>query len=322
MVKPEVMSMFISLSEEEKIILNTGLYSLFYSNVVNSSVLDLKNNNEMLSITQHVRFIDCPKHKHDYIEMIYVLQGELHQTINNKSMHLKQGEVLFLNKNIEHEIHASSQQDIILNFIIYPEFLKYIYSIMDRENRLSKFFQSSDFNDMYDAEYIYYKVSHIDEIQTSLHKIIDVYYLKQKMAQEKIKFILGYFFIQLLEQQERAEFYVVDNFEKRMIRKIMNYLDENYKTARLQKIADQLNYSPDAICKILKENLGLTFKELLQRKRLEKATELLIHSSDTVESVIYKVGYDNATYFYRIFKGKYNCSLKEYRDLNRRIVAY
>lgn len=321
MVKNEVMNKFLALSEEEKIILHTGLDSLFYSNVVNSSVLDLKNNNKMLSITQHVRFVDCPKHKHDYIEMIYVLQGGLHQIINNKSMQLKQGEVLFLNKNIEHEIRASGKNDIVLNFIIYPEFLKYIYTIMDRENKLSKFFQSSDCNDMYDAEYIYYKVSDVDDIQMSLQKIIDIYYLKQKMAQEKIKFMLGYFFVQLLEQQERTEFYVVDNFEKRMIRKVMNYLDENYKTARLQKIAEQLSYSPDAICKIIKENLGLTFKELLQKKRLEKATELLIHSSDTVENVIYEVGYDNATYFYRIFKDKYNCSLKEYRDTNRRIAS-
>ena len=55
-------------------------------------------------------------------------------------------------------------------------------------------------------------------------------------------------------------------------------------------------------------------KELLQKKRLNKAVQLLVETKLSVSNIIAGVGYDNASYFFRIFKERYGMSPKEYRS--------
>jgi AraC-like DNA-binding protein len=59
--------------------------------------------------------------------------------------------------------------------------------------------------------------------------------------------------------------------------------------------------------------MGVTFKELVQRKRLQVAARLLEQTGLSVSDVIVAVGYDNTSYFYRIFRARYGVSPKEYR---------
>jgi YesN/AraC family two-component response regulator len=57
----------------------------------------------------------------------------------------------------------------------------------------------------------------------------------------------------------------------------------------------------------------LTFKELVQEKRLSRAIELLKVKDISVLEVMEMVGYENPTYFYKIFKEKYGVTPMEYR---------
>ncbi|GAA3321318.1 hypothetical protein GCM10020331_036630 [Ectobacillus funiculus] len=48
----------------------------------------------MIMVRKHTRFVDFPKHKHDYIEMNYVYNGTLKQKVGGTSITLKRGEFL------------------------------------------------------------------------------------------------------------------------------------------------------------------------------------------------------------------------------------
>ena len=39
-----------------------------------------------------------------------------------------------------------------------------------------------------------------------------------------------------------------------------------------------------------------------------------------ITQIIEEVGYENLTYFYKIFKAKYNMTPKDYRKVNKKIV--
>ena len=54
-------------------------------------------------------------------------------------------------------------------------------------------------------------------------------------------------------------------------------------------------------------------RELLQIKRLNQAAFLLHSTRMPVADVSFAVGYDNTSYFYRIFRTYYGMSPKEYR---------
>ena len=95
--------------------------------------------------------------------------------------------------------------------------------------------------------------------------------------------------------------------------KAVKYIEENYRPASLTFLASQLGLSVSALSKIIKKYTGFTFKELLQIKRLSRATYLLSETSLPVTDIIYAVGYDNTSYFHRIFREKYGMSPFEYR---------
>ena len=64
----------------------------------------------------------------------------------------------------------------------------------------------------------------------------------------------------------------------------------------------------------IKKHTKKNFKELLQQRKFQQAEWLLSRTSLPVDAVINAVGYDNSSYFYRIFRKKYGISPKEYRN--------
>lgn len=67
---------------------------------------------------------------------------------------------------------------------------------------------------------------------------------------------------------------------------------------------------------ILKEELGLTFTAYLNKLRLTEAARLLAENPDTnVSEIAYSVGYNNASYFNKLFKTEYSCAPKTFKAL-------
>ena len=58
---------------------------------------------------------------------------------------------------------------------------------------------------------------------------------------------------------------------------------------------------------------GNTFKHLLRLRRLQQAAYLLEHTSFSIVKIMNDIGYENSTYFYRIFQDKFQCSPQEHR---------
>ncbi|MDF2804724.1 MAG: transcriptional regulator, AraC family, partial [Anaerocolumna sp.] len=78
---------------------------------------------KLIDVRTHTRFIPFPKHKHNYIEIIYMCTGSTTHIINDSSkVVLKAGDLLFLNQNSYQEILPAGENDIAINFIVLPEF--------------------------------------------------------------------------------------------------------------------------------------------------------------------------------------------------------
>ena len=61
-------------------------------------------------------------------------------------------------------------------------------------------------------------------------------------------------------------------------------------------------------------NVARTYKELLQKHRMETAARLLRRSDWNIQQIITYVGYENTSYFYRLFHERYGQSPREYRQ--------
>lgn len=307
----------LELTEEEKGILNgkveidKSLYTDDGQFIIDSK--KLLHNNELIAIRKHTRFIDFPKHKHNYIEFNYIYEGTLTEIIDNKKIKLKKGELIFLNQSITHEIEASKEEDIIINFIIKPEFFDYLITLLDKDNIISKFLLTTLYKNYREGEYLYFKVSDRKNIQEFMVKIIEELYNPAIMSEATIKLLVGLLIVELIKNSQDIETYSVDNFEKMMIIQSYKYIDEFYKIATLSQLAKDLKQPDYKLSKLIKKHTGMNFKELLQEKRLSKAAELIKSTELTVIEVMEEIGYENPTYFYKIFKTKFGGTPKEFK---------
>ena len=316
-MRKDIMDKLLKLTEEEKRILDgkkivdKSIYTDEKQFIVDSN--KILGENQLISIRKHTRFIDFPQHKHNFIEFNYVYRGSLTEIIDDKKINLKEGEIIFLNKEISHAIKESSKDDIIINFVIKPKFFDFILDLSDNDNIIFSFLLKSIYLNNNKGEYIYFKVSDEEYIQEILDKIILEIYEPSIMSSTTVKLLVGLFIVELIKHPNKIEIYSEDNYDKVMVVEVLKYIDDNYATATLFEISETLKQPHYKISKLIKKHTNMTFKELLQEKRLSIAKQLLTETNISVIEIISLVGYENLTYFYKIFKGKYGYTPKEYR---------
>lgn len=321
-MRQDIIDKLMELTDEEKEILegnhsiNQSLYTDDKQFIIDSK--KILSDDQLINIRKHTRFIEFPDHKHNYIEFNYVYKGKLTEIIHNKKIMLEKGEIIFLNKDIIHSIEKSSNDDIIINFIIKPEFFDFILNLSESDNIIFSFLLKSIYlNKNNKGEYLYFKVSDEKGIQEILEKIIIEIYEPNIMSSTTIKLLVGLLIVELIKKPNNIEVYSEDNYDNLITIEVLKYIDKNYTNATLFEIAKTLKQPHYKISKLVKKQTNMTFKELLQEKRLNKAKQLLNETDISVVEIISLVGYENLTYFYKIFKEKYGYTPKNYKSIEK-----
>ncbi len=271
------------------------------------------NQHTMIMVRKHTRFVHFPKHKHNYIEVNYVYNGSLAQTVGNERMELRKGDLLFLNQHIEHELEACGEEDIIINFIIKPEFFSFIFSYLTTENLISNFLISSLFDRTQQGQYLYFAVSEIDSVQDLIRKIIMEIMNPSILSESTIKLYMGLLMVELIKHSDKVR-YNQDLNKHYIIVESLKYIEEHFRHASLYELAEKLNQPHYTLSKEIKKATTYTFKELVQEKRLTIAKELLENTSLSISSIVEEVGYENISYFYKVFKSKFGYTPKKFRE--------
>ena len=106
-----------------------------------------------------------------------------------------------------------------------------------------------------------------------------------------------------------------------LVRAALDEIANNYREANLSNVAQAYQVSLAYVSECVRAETGKTYKELLQKHRLETAARLLRRSDMTIQQIIAQVGYENTSYFYRLFRAHYGQSPREYR-MNRLSRAF
>ena len=137
-----------TVTEEEKALLqgNTSIQKGIYTSkkdfVVDNARLLAKG--RLIEIRPHTRFAHFPKHRHNYVEMVYMCAGSTTHIINDTDrIVLEAGDLLFLSQSATQEILPAGKDDIAVNFIILPEFFDRPLSMIERDNVLRDFLIST-----------------------------------------------------------------------------------------------------------------------------------------------------------------------------------
>lgn len=283
-----------------------------------NSLLDLDSkrlldSGKLIQIRPHTRFIHFPRHTHNFVEVIYMCSGQTVHIVNGDKVILKQGELLFLSQKAIQEIYPASEEDVAVNFIILPEFFdQALYMIGAEDNLIRKFIVGCLRGAESDIGYLHFKVADVLPIQNLVENLIWTIMNNQQNKRSINQFTMGLLFLQLINYTDKVEV-GKDHFDQELILSVYRYIEEHYKDGELSDLASELNFDLCWLSRRIKKLTGRTYTELLQSKRLSQTVFLLQNTNLAVADIGRAVGYDNLSYFHRIFREKYGVSPKQWR---------
>ena len=268
---------------------------------------------KLITVRPHTRFVHFPAHTHNYVEVIYMCSGHTRHIVNGNEVLLEQGELLFLNQHAVQEIDPAGLDDIAINFIILPEFFNEALHMMEKEeNMLRRFVIDCLRGDSQSAAYLHFKVAEILPIQNLVENLIWTLYHKMPNKRSMNQITMGLLFLQLMNYIDCVET-DGDDESDRLILRVLGYIEEHYRDGELSELADELHYDLSWISRQIKRHTGKTYTQLVQEKRLSQAAYLLTTTTMSVMDIGLSAGYENMSYFHRIFQKKYGMTPRRYR---------
>lgn len=82
----------------------------------------------------------------------------------------------------------------------------------------------------------------------------------------------------------------------------------------LCKLAEDVGLSKNFLCASFKEIIGVTIFSFIHEKRIEKAKAMLIETQSSIEELAHYCGFENMSYFYRMFIRYTGVSPSKYRQ--------
>lgn len=97
--------------------------------------------------------------------------------------------------------------------------------------------------------------------------------------------------------------YIKKPSEVNTIEKVLNYIDIHLnEDLKLEKIAELFSYHPAYLGRLLSNRIGTNFNLYIEKKRLDKAIDMLVNTDVKIPDISILIGYQNVEYFYRKFK--------------------
>lgn len=98
-----------------------------------------------------------------------------------------------------------------------------------------------------------------------------------------------------------------------LILNLKNYIHANLEyDISMGTLADLFHYNEVYLGRLFKKETGMTLKEYINQSRVGRASKLL-RSGEKIIAVAHKVGFNNVTYFNRVFKQHMGKTPSEYR---------
>ena len=255
-----------------------------------------------------------PMHWHEEIEIIYIESGECDIKIDLNTYKAKANSLYILKPLCIHSIKGNlSNPATFYSFVFNMNMLqsaltdgcsiKYIAPILSNE---------VEFQTLIDS-----KSKGFDKIIDTFFNIFNCFKNKEDCYELEIKSLIYHLFYllnkyNLVKSISTSHSLSVNATSK--IKKILQYITDNYSNQiTISDVANVSGFSEYHFMKCFKKHIGMTCIEYINAYRLGKAAELLLDTDMSIMDVSLEVGFNNVSYFNKLFKSKFSVTPKEFR---------
>lgn len=272
------------------------------------SYISYKNERSLLHIKQYAYYITHYKYNwHKYIELLFVLEGEIEVNKNGISHIMSKGDVILINSNIGHATMARVPDSIAM--VIHFDPIYFSTWIKDYKNVHFKCVSNETtrelpvFRNIYDTAL---KMASYTGKKDSMSRII-----YESLFHNLIGQLFIYFSPDMLNNNDAG--YMTTN--ENVIR-IVDYLNKYFREKiTLEHLAEVTSYNKSYISQIVKQNLGINYYEYLTRVRMREAVFSLTNTTEKISDIAFSNGFSDVKSFNTAFKDRFGKSPSQYRKM-------
>ena len=252
-------------------------------------------------------------HNHDFVEIVYIIEGTGRHYVNDEEFAVKAGDLLFVNYGCTHAFHVDDKlvaynlmirvdyftknmikDDNLFYMLALTSFEKIQHELNDKSPLVS--FDYSERDDMFNL----FKNIEMEQAKNELGKalILDSY----------INVILCKVFRKIFVKDSDKDLLIPQD--------ILDYIAEHFnEKISLGDLSQRCFYNPAYFSRLFKKTFNMSFTDYIMDVRLKHCCELLKNSDYTIERIIEECGFSDRNTFYERFKNKYGCTPSEYRGV-------
>ncbi len=239
------------------------------------------------------------KHWHTSIEIFAVLKGRLSFFLNEEKYPLEAGELIIINSNEIHSIHAPQINETVVLQIPLKQFEKYFTA-----QRFIRFASAArvarDKNS---------KAPDNRKLAFFIEELYKVYRVKEEGWEYRtmaLYYNILYLLIKDYRETEAAQEEIQDSRRLDALSKITTYMREHYtEELKLSDMATLFGYSDAYLSRMFKKYAKINFKAYLQEIRMSYAYRELINTEHTISQIALDNGFASSRAFSREFQKKY-----------------
>ncbi|MBR2567228.1 MAG: helix-turn-helix domain-containing protein [Paenibacillus sp.] len=259
---------------------------------------------------------DTELHRHaDFSELAIVLRGHATHIVNDESFFIKKGNAFVINGSTPHA-YKEPQDFRICNIMYRPEMLASIGPDLRKSNGFQTLFVLEPFyrNIHSYASKLALPITSLDYVESLISKMIEEYHNREQGYQTMLLSRFTELVVYLSRHYDTQEKGGEGNHLMHLANAISYIEDHFLEPLSLEQVASRSNISVRHLNRMFQSYYGTTPISYMHRLRLEKACNLLKHSSIPITQISYECGYNDSNYFTRQFTKAYGISPRAFRQ--------
>ena len=272
---------------------------------------------EVFKITKIRRdpYFNMPSaHLHPMYEIYYLINGTRKIFLDDSIYILDKGDMVFIPMNTIHKTSYVNDKIHERIAIIFND--KAVPDIKSSTSQIS-------FKEIFYSEPVIHIASvYRDYIEGLLNRMLSEYEQSDDFSDINIKNCLQELIIFLIryKQRKNSEHIQSMGMTDTLMQEAARYIRTNYmEDLSLELVAAHVNISPTYFSKKFKASTGFGYKEYLINVRIQEASSMLLETSESINEIALKCGFNDSDYFGNAFKRTKGISPLKYRKNNKYI---
>ena len=247
-----------------------------------------------LSVHKHTRLQVPYWHRHDFFELVFVLQGQTIQRMEGADapLRLGAGGACLIPPGTVHLMERAGAGDAVLKVSVPPTLFAKVGGPVSQL--------------LVDCEFVVLNGSSARADYLACQLVRECADRPPHWGRAATS-VLSLLFVELSRDGGATE--------PEIARQLACYLDQAGTRASLDGFAEQVGYSRRYVARLLRERCGHSFSELCLAHRMHEARKLLLKSDRPVSSIAFELGYSNPSGFYKRFEESCGMTPGAYRRL-------